>query len=66
MLNDHEGLMARILDEEKEQLPELSVDEWNEIYIEIQQDMTRMLALQLLEDRKQDVEYDYELNQMFS
>lgn len=58
--------MARILDEEKEQLPELSVDEWNEIYIEIQQDMTRMLALQLLEDRKQDVEYDYELNQMFS
>ena len=60
--------MARIIEDERENndLPELTVDQWNEIYEEVTQDMNKMLALQLLEDQKYDHEADYELNQMFS
>lgn len=39
-------LVNRIIDCEREQnLPELTVDEWNEIYLEVTQDMHRLLAL---------------------
>lgn len=59
--------MARIMEEERENnLPELSVEQWNDIYLEVTEDMHRMLAKQLIEDRKLDVNADYELNQMFS
>ena len=56
--------MARIIEDERENndLPELTVDQWNEIYEEVTQDMNKMLALQLLEDQKYDHEADYELN----
>ena len=59
--------MARIIENERENCPpDLTIDEWNEIYLEVTQDLNRFLALQLIEDRKQDVSADYELNQMFS
>lgn len=54
-------------DERENCPPELTVDQWNEIYDEVTQDMNKMLALQLIEDHKlADMEDDYELNQMFS
>ena len=70
LLDDHE-FVARIFEDERENnnddLPELTVDQWNEIYEEVTQDMNKMLALQLIEDQKHyDHEADYELNQMFS
>ena len=45
--------MARIIEDERcinNDLPELTVDQWNEIYEEVTRDMNKMLALQLLED----------------
>jgi len=51
------------MEEERENnLPELSVEQWNDIYLEVTEDMHRMLAKQLIEDRKLDVNADYELN----
>ena len=50
--------MARIIEDERRaennnnDLPELTVDQWNEIYEEVTRDMNKMLALQLLEDRQ--------------
>ena len=60
--------MAWIMEEEKENnsLPELTIDQWNEVYLELSQEMNNMLAQQLIEDRKLDDEADYELNKMFS
>jgi len=48
--------VTRIIEDERERenddclLPELTVDQWNEIYEEVTQDMNKMLALQLIED----------------
>lgn len=63
-LLDDQEFVARIIEDERENndLPELTVDQWNEIYEEVTQDMNKMLALQLLEDQKYDHEADYELN----
>ena len=66
LINDQE-LMARILEEEKEECPpDLTIDQWNEMYLEVQYELNSMLAQQLVEDHKFDDEADYELNQMFS
>ena len=66
LLND-QNLLERIMDEEREEnLPELTVDQWNEIYMEVTEDLNKMLAEQLIEDSKNDPEADYELNEMFS
>ena len=53
-------------DEKQQNLPDLTVDEWNDVYIEVTQDLNRLLAQQLIEDRNYDEEADFELNQMFS
>jgi len=59
----NDGLVQRIMDDERENcLRELTVDQWNEIYAEVTQDLNRFLAQQLVEDRKQDIEFDYQLN----
>ena len=66
LLND-QNLLERIMDEEREEnLPELTVDQWNEIYMEVTEDLNKMLAEQLIEDSKNDPYADYELNEMFS
>lgn len=66
LLNDNQ-LWSQMMEEEREQcLPDLTVDEWNEIYLEVTRDLNRLLAKQLIEDRKSDVESDFELNEMFS
>lgn len=44
LLNDVD-FMAQMMEEEREQnLPDLSVDEWNEIYLEVTRDLNRLLA----------------------
>ena len=53
-------------DERENNLPDLTIDQWNEIYLEVTEDLNRMLAQQLIQDSKNDPEADYELNQMFS
>ena len=61
--------MNQIIDDERENnnnLPELTVDEWNEIYEEMSRDINQYLAQQLIEERKQDESADFELNQLFS
>jgi len=55
-----------LLNEEKDNLPDLTVDEWNEIYLDMTQEMHDMIARDLLEDRKQDIGASYEINQAFS
>ena len=48
LLND-QNLLERIMDEEREEnLPELTVDQWNEIYMEVTEDLNKMLAEQLI------------------
>lgn len=45
LLNDEE-LMDRIIEEERVNCPpDLSIDEWNEMYLEITQEFNRFLAL---------------------
>ena len=46
-LLDDQEFVARIIEDERENndLPELTVDQWNEIYEEVTQDMNKMLAL---------------------
>ena len=47
-------------------MPDLTIDEWNEIYLELSSEVNHLLAKQLIEDRKQDAGADFELNQLFS
>ena len=56
------------MEEEKENnsLPELSTDQWNEMYLELSQEVNSMLAQQLIEDRKLDDEADFVQNNEFS
>ena len=46
-----------ILDEERENmqdLPEMSVDEWNKVYIEVSDELYEQIAKQLIRERKED------------
>ena len=62
LLHD-QALVNKIMQDEKDQvLPDLSIDEWNEIYLDLQSEFNNMLAKQLIEDRKQDAGADFELN----
>ena len=56
------------MEEEKENnsLPELTTDQWNEVYLELSQEANNMLAQQLIEDRKLDDEADFAQNNEFS
>jgi hypothetical protein len=54
------------INEEKDNLPELSVDEWNEIYMEMCQELHEFIAKELMEERRQDIGANYEINQAFS
>mmetsp|Transcript_16682 Transcript_16682/g.22512 ORF Transcript_16682/g.22512 Transcript_16682/m.22512 type:complete len:93 (-) Transcript_16682:618-896(-) len=44
LLNDHE-MLARIIEEDRENwLPDLSIDEANEMYLEVSRDLNKFLA----------------------
>ena len=61
-LLENDQIVAHIL---KDEMPGLSDEYWNEIYLEVQRDITQFLVRQLIEDRRQDEGVDYELNEMF-
>ena len=58
-----------ILDEERENmqdLPEMSVDEWNKVYIEVSDELYEQIAKQLIRERKEDPQSEWDLNEAFS
>lgn len=47
-------------------MPELSIDEWNQIYHEMYQELHDQIARDLMDQRRQDEGSNYEINQAFS
>ena len=47
-------------------LPDMTVDQWNDVYIEVTEELYRGIAQQLIEEFNQNEKFHWELNEKFS
>ena len=64
-MDDQENVVQRIMQAELQTAQQefggdLTEEQWNQVYIELSQEMVQRLALQLIEDSKYDICADYE------
>ena len=47
-------------------LPDMTVDEWNQVYLEVTEELYQTVAKQLIEERNQDPVVEWDLKEAFS